>query len=191
MDREIITDYIKKMSKATSSLKSEVDSISNIIDVLIKIKNDNKNVFVCGNGGSSATASHMVCDLFKASEIKSICLSDTTSLITALTNDIGWDKVYSYQLERLANKGDCVILFSVHGGEGVDVAGIQSKNLSDAIDYANSNGIITIGITGGDGGYFNNCKYKIIVNSNSTPIIESVHSIIAHIIPFIIKENLE
>ena len=189
MELKDVSKNIHNISKATSKLKSQSEEILSIITTLKKCRYYDNTIFVCGNGGSASTASHLVCDLFKFSELKAVCLCDTTPLVSALTNDIGWDHVYDYQLKRLAKKDDVLIVISVHGGQGIDEAGIQSGNLVNAIDYANSNGIVTIGLTGGDGGYFENCKLNVIVPSNSTPIIESVHSSLAHLIAFLTKED--
>jgi D-sedoheptulose 7-phosphate isomerase len=184
-----VAKSLKDVSSTINNLKGQSDIILNIIKILQESKKNNKVVYVCGNGGSASTASHLVCDLFKHAKIRSMCLNDTIPLVSAITNDLGWENAYSTQLERMAESKDVLILFSVHGGLGMDQAGIQSKNLTKAIEYANSIGMITIGITGSDGGTFRECKVYLIVPSESTPIIESIHSAIAHIISFLIDSD--
>ena len=106
-------------------------------------------VFVAGNGGSAATASHWVNDLCKATRcanrplIRATCLSDNTSWLTALANDEGYERVFAAQLESLGRRGDVLALISASG---------NSPNLIAAVDAAKELGIDTVGMLGFDGG---------------------------------------
>ena len=117
--------------------------------MLIKTIKANKTIFVCGNGGSHAIANHYVCDYFKVLsqetnlrvKIKSLCSDD--SLISAISNDFSYDDVFSYQAERLMEKGDILILISSSG---------NSKNIKKVLQFTNKK-IKTIGLCGFKGGY--------------------------------------
>lgn len=161
------------------------DKLREIIEVLQTAREHDRQVFLCGNGGSAGTATHTAADLFKIAQIRAVSLNENPPLTTAIINDRGWDKVYTDQLERLYNTGDILIAFSVHGGRGADEAGQWSQNLTKAIDYVNKNGGTTIGITGFDGGAFKDmCDICLIVPIESTPIVESIHLLVEHLITF-------
>ena len=150
MEKKKMVKEIKNISSAVAHLKNDYIAISNIIDVLIDTRKNGNTVYVCGNGGSASTSTHLVCDLSKTSNIKGICLNDNIALNTALVNDISWECIYTYRLKQLAKKGDVLILMSTFGA---GYEGSHSSNLRNAVDYANANGITTIGFSGGDGGY--------------------------------------
>lgn len=161
------------------------DKLEEIVSALKTARRHDRQVFLCGNGGSAGTATHTAADLFKIAEIRALPLNENPSLNTAIINDRGWDKLYIDQLKRLYNTGDILIAFSVHGGAGSDEAGGWSQNLTKAIDYVNKNGGTTIGITGFDGGAFKDlCDICLIVPVESTPIVESLHLLIEHLITF-------
>jgi D-sedoheptulose 7-phosphate isomerase len=157
-------------------------SIYKAIDILKEARRKNKQIFIFGNGGGAGT--HFVADLFKIGEIKAICLNDNIPLLTAYTNDNGWENVYLEQLKRMMNEGDVVIVQSVHGGKGRDKAGEWSQNLTKAVDYANKMGK-TISIVGFNGGVLKNISDVCIhIPINSTPIVESLQNFVHHIIAF-------
>lgn len=161
------------------------DTIKDIVDALHGARRDNCSVFLCGNGGSAGTASHTAADLFKIAEIRALSLDGNPSLSTAIINDRGWEHLYTDQLKQLYHPGDVLIAYSVHGGSGSDEAGMWSQNLTRAIDYVNRNGGTTIGITGFDGGAFKElCDICLVVPAESTPIVESLHLLIEHLVTF-------
>ena len=131
----MIVDFLNQVKSCAETLKIQAKDIHTIVDILKEARIKGKQVFICGNGGSAGTATHMAADFFKIGEIKAISLDDNVPLITALTNDDGWGQVYVEQLKRLFNDGDILIAISVHGGSGVDKAGPWSKNLNKAISY--------------------------------------------------------
>jgi D-sedoheptulose 7-phosphate isomerase len=106
-------------------------------------------VFVVGNGGSAATAAHLVNDLGKATKrsgrpaLRVMCLTDNVAWLTALANDEGYGRVFTGQLENFARPGDLLIVISASG---------NSPNLVEAVEYARRNRVDTIGILGFDGG---------------------------------------
>ena len=147
-----------------------------------KLKKSNGIVYVVGNGGSSATASHMVGDLRKQLKKIAICPSDNVSSLTAYTNDNGWEKAYTWINNNLTNE-DIMILVSVHGGS------TWSSNLVNVGKKAHYKGAYVVGLSGHDGGKFNQfCDVNIIVNSKDTFEIEYTHSEICHEIIRLAKE---
>lgn len=185
---EGMTDFLNESIGCINRLRDRNGTIKKIIELLREYKDIGyARIFVCGNGGSASTASHFVSDLNKKAGVRAICLNDNIPLITAITNDIGWDYVYAEQLKRLSGEalfegeyGDILIVISTRGG--VSETGIHSKNLIKAVEYMNGIGGVTIGLSGAGGGYFDKCHINLIVDSESIPVIESIHSLICHLI---------
>ena len=133
--------------------------------ILQKIKN-NKNIFVCGNGGSAAIANHYVCDYLKffrdrtKYNPKIISLSSNIETITAISNDISYDQIFKYQAESLSNKSDLIIIISSSG---------NSKNIKELLKFTKKNNIKTIGFSGFNGGYLKkNCSVSIHLDTNNS-----------------------
>lgn len=156
-------------------------------ELLIKTIKTNNTIFVCGNGGSHAIANHYVCDYLKVLsqetnlkvKIKSLCSDD--SLISAISNDFSYDDVFSYQAERLMEKGDILILISSSG---------NSKNIKKVLQFTNKKKIKTIGLCAFDGGYLRR-KSTIPIYSkiNNYGISEDVNQIVMHSVMQYIKIN--
>src|SRR5579863_10425002 len=115
----------------------DLDAVSDAIAILTDARDNNRHVFVCGNGGSASTASHFVCDMVKGASFnrharfRIMALTDSMPTITAYSNDVGYDCVFAEQLKNFAEKGDVFIAIS---GSGI------SPNVVCAMDYANSVG---------------------------------------------------
>jgi len=185
-----VTNFLDDVKKVSEELKGQSSSIEKVISILKNVKDKDHTVFICGNGGSAGTAIHMTADLFKIAGIKTICLNDNIPLVSALTNDEGWSDIYEYQLQRLYEYGDVLITISVHGGTGEDKAGQWSQNLNKAIAYVKLNSGTNIGFSGFDGGQMkNNCDVCIVIPAESTPLVESFHVILHHLITFALQEG--
>jgi D-sedoheptulose 7-phosphate isomerase len=173
-------------------IKSIADSVSTseiarIVVILYEAWASERTIYLCGNGGSSSTASHFACDLVKLG-IKAQCLNDNPAILTMLTNDNGFDNLYTEQLKGI-RQGDVLVCFSVHGGAGKDQAGKWSQNLLKAIEYAKSKGAKTIGFVGFDGGAMKDLvDASLLISFNSTPQVESWHLHIAHIITYMLSQ---
>ena len=167
----MIIDYLERIEIDISELKSKEDDIKKIVDI---IKNS-KNIYICGNGGSSSTASHLSQDLQKMCKLKSFCLTDSTPLITAWSNDVNYEVIFMKQLETLANKDDCLIILSGSG---------NSPNLFNAAAYANAIGMNTIAIVGMNGGrLLNNIDLDVCLHiKTDMQHAEDCHMILSHII---------
>jgi D-sedoheptulose 7-phosphate isomerase len=183
-------EFFEQVCYVSNKISSSHIDIDKAVGILKATRSNKKQVFICGNGGSAGNASHMTADLFKMGGLKTICLDDNVSLMTALINDDGWSELYVEQLKRLFNKGDILITLSVHGGVGEDKAGAWSQNINKAIDYVNKNGGMTIGIAGFDGGFMKkNCNVCILIPADTTPLIEAFQVVIHHYIAFELYEG--
>ena len=98
-NREFIESYFSEMKGIIENMP--VEDIDRAVEVLFDALQRGSQVFTCGNGGSASTASHFACDLNKKAGIKSISLNYNIPLITAITNDYGWNYVYEEQLKML------------------------------------------------------------------------------------------
>ena len=190
-----INQYMNEIKQICDDINRE--DIDKAIEILFEAWKKGNKVFFCGNGGSAGTASHFMCDLFKVTIVegkkrfKAISLNDNVSLMTALINDEGWDKLYIEQLINLFETGDVLISLSVHGGSGKDKAGAWSQNLLKAMDYVNKNNGKTIGFAGFDGGAMNElADVCVVVPFNATPHVEAFHVVLQHLIAFRLKEKI-
>lgn len=176
-------DYIVDIQLYFKRLKQTVDLISKedvnkLINLLIEAKDQGKAVFIMGNGGSAATASHYVCDFNKGvsfdseKKFKFICLNDNIPSLMAYANDLSYNDVFVYPLQNYFTPGDVVIGISGSG---------NSSNVIKAIEYANENDGITVGLTGYDGGQLKRiAKYNIHIPINDMQITEDLHMMIDH-----------
>ena len=154
-------------------------------EIITAFKKDKKVLF-CGNGGSAADAQHLAAELsgrfyFDREPLFAEALHVNTSYLTAVANDYSYDEVYSRLVKAKGRKGDVLIGISTSG---------NSKNVINAIETANSVGMITIGMTGQTGGKMKGiCKYLINVPSKDTPRIQEAHIMIGHIICEIVEKE--
>lgn len=189
------SDYAENFLKESKSLIDKLprEDISEVMALIDEVRRKGGTVYTIGNGGSASTAEHLAADLDKTANIgqdklfRSITLVNNDPLTSAWTNDEGWESVYKGQLEDRIEEEDVLIAFSVHGGSGP-----WSGNLVKAMNYANKQGAGTVGIAGFDGGAFTDvCDKTVVVPSESTPQVESMHVLVHHLIVFGLKENLE
>ena len=136
-----ITAYFKKLKETID--KISIDDLDKLINILVNAKEEGKIIFIMGNGGSSATASHYGVSLGQEKKFKFICLNDNIPSLMAYANDFSFEDIFINQLNTFFHEGDVVIGISGSG---------NSKNVLKAIEYANNNGGITVGLTGYNGG---------------------------------------
>lgn len=140
--KEFINNYLRETSIIAEQINRGV--ILKMVDIFQAVKKQNGRIFFLGVGGGAASASHATNDFNKIAKIPTICLTDNVGLITALTNDEGWDSIFKRQLEmHKLNSNDCLFIYSVGGGTEN-----TSKNLVLAIDYAKEMGAKIIGVVG-------------------------------------------
>jgi D-sedoheptulose 7-phosphate isomerase len=176
----VASRYVADLSALLDKL--DLRALEGLTEILRVARDAGATVFIAGNGGSAATATHWVNDLSKAASrsgrrpFRSICLSDNTSWLTALANDEGYDRVFARQLENLAAPGDVLVLISASG---------NSPNLLAAAEYARQRGLGTAALVGFDGG-----RLRDLVDAHvlvETPhgeygLVESAHSVVADIV---------
>ena len=144
---QFIDDYLSEVGRSIAALDRNVLQL--MVDALLTAWREQRQVFVMGNGGSAALASHMALDINKMSSVpgqprtRVISLSDNTGWIMALGNDISFDVVFAEQLRNLCREGDLVIAISCSG---------NSKNVIEALKVAKEFNCKTIGMTGDKGG---------------------------------------
>ncbi len=178
----------------TTCDKISREAVESAVDLLINAWQTRSTVFIIGNGGSASTATHLACDLTKnvaEPGIRSMALVDNVPLVSALTNDNGFENIYTEQLKVWLEKDDVLIALSVHGGSGRDKADLWSQNLVKAISFAKSRGARTIGITGFDGGIMKNVvDVWINTPSNDTFQVEALHVIVHHLLCETLKRRI-
>ena len=172
----------------------EIDAV---IRHLYKAWERDAAIFTAGNGGSASTATHFAADLNKYSSSKAdhryraYCLNDNIPLVSALTNDDGWDNVYSYQLESFMCEGDVLVAISVHGGSGGDNAGEWSQNLLKAARVVKEKNGKLLALVGFDGGVLHKiAEASVLVPANSTPQVEGLHLVLTHLICARLKQAI-
>jgi D-sedoheptulose 7-phosphate isomerase len=182
-----VKEYLLELESVTKRV-SQAD-INAALNLLFTAWKEGKQIFIAGNGGSASSATHFTCDLSKFTNVegkprfRAICLNDNIPLVSALTNDLGWDNVYLEQLKNLMNKGDILVVLSVHGGSGADKAGVWSQNLLKAAKYVQDNGGKVLGFSGFDGGALKQvADVCIVAPVNSTPQVEGFHVVLTHML---------
>jgi D-sedoheptulose 7-phosphate isomerase len=178
-------DYKTKLFGTLDSL--DLESVDRAIQILRQARDSNRHIFVCGNGGSAATASHFVTDMVKGasfnrdSRFRIMALTDSLSTITAYSNDVSYDCIFAEQLKNFAQRGDVVMAISGSG---------NSPNVLCAVEYANSLDCETIALTGRDGGKLGAlAKLQVRVAEPHMGRIEDGHMIVCHMICYYFMEN--
>jgi len=162
-------------------------TIRKAAEIIIKAYTENKKTLLAGNGGSAADAQHIAGEFVNKfcidrPGIPSISLSTDTSVMTAIGNDYGFEKLFSRQIQAIGNEGDVFI--------GITTSG-NSKNILEALDICKQNGIKSIILTGEKGGKVASiCDVCIKVPSIETPRIQESHILIGHILCYIVEEKL-
>jgi D-sedoheptulose 7-phosphate isomerase len=160
----------------------DLTAVERVVERLRLARDRAATVYVAGNGGSAATASHWVNDLGKATKrsgrtpMRVMCLGDNSSWLTALANDEGYDEVFSGQLENFTHEGDVLVVISASG---------NSPNLVRAVDVARRAGAVTIGLLGFDGGVLkdrvSDCVW-LSTEKGAYELVEDGHAVICHIL---------
>lgn len=191
---EIINQYVKSHFEDSIQVKNQILQDKALIELIQKVAlittNAYKNGFktmLAGNGGSAADAQHIAGEFvsrfyFDRPGIPSIALTTDTSILTAIGNDYGYDRLFARQVQAQGVKGDIFIGISTSG---------NSKNIIEALKVCKEKEIISIGLTGQSGGKMADlCDYCIKVPSNCTPRIQESHIVIGHIICAIVEEEI-
>ncbi len=199
MDVLYSSDFLSKVSDVSLQIRAEYsEKLEQAIDLLFEAWKNGKWVYIMGNGGSASTATHLVADLSKTicespsdKGLKTMSLFDNPPLVSASINDWGWENLYVNQLSTFYEHGGLGIAISVHGGNGKDLSVQWSQNILKGLQYIKDHGGKTIGLSGFDGGAMKNIvDISIIVPAESTPMVEGMHAVLAHLIVFGLKEKI-
>jgi D-sedoheptulose 7-phosphate isomerase len=183
--KQWVVDYVTAQQAALGSIP--IDAVARIIEQFRTALAEDRQIFVFGNGGSAANASHFATDLGKGSSDKLgkrfrvISLNDNTSWMTALGNDYAYEDVFVRQLMNYAKPGDLVLVMSVSG---------NSPNVVKAVEWANSNGVRTLALIGGKRGKLAEiASQAIVINDTHYGRVEDAHMGICHMICYAFMEN--
>jgi len=188
---EPITDfrgYFAKSSVVVTDLPFA--TIERVAELLYRAYETGRNVFLFGNGGSAALASHFACDLAKgtalpdrlAKRFRALSLADNQALITAWANDASYEQVFAEQLRTFVQPGD--VAFGISGSG-------RSPNVLLALKEARAAGAVTVGLSGYEGGKMHEvCDVCVVVPSNNMQIIEDLHLAVTHALFTVVRERI-
>lgn len=180
----VTTDYVRSyLGKLDAVLKTiEPKEVSVVGGLLNAARHEGRQVFLCGNGGSAALASHLAVDLGKGcsrnreKRFRVLSLNDNMPWVTALSNDLSYEDVFVEQLRNFAEKGDLLIAISGSG---------NSKNVLKAAHWANQTGCETVGISGFAGGELKKLvKHHVHIKADHMGLIEDGQLVVGHILVY-------
>tara|TARA_B100000900_G_C20522184_1_gene692646 strand:- start:530 stop:1087 length:558 start_codon:yes stop_codon:yes gene_type:complete len=173
---------------ATKSLIDQKNIIKDISKECLNALTSKKKIILCGNGGSAADSIHIAAEFVgrfnkKRKSLSAYSLASNQSNLTAISNDFGFDNVFSRQIEGIGNEGDILIALSTSG---------NSKNIINAINTAKNKKMIVVGFTGKSGGQISksNCNYCLKIDSENTARIQEMHLLVGHLICEYIDEKI-
>jgi D-sedoheptulose 7-phosphate isomerase len=179
--------YVERLKLAIDQIPA--DRVEAMGEILYRAYRHNKQVFVVGNGGSAATASHMACDLGKNTisahrkRFRIMSLNDNMPLVSALANDIGYEYVFSEQLKNLIQPGD--VLISITGSG-------NSPNIVRAMEYARERAATNVALLGFDGGRaLELADEYVLVPVRDYGVVEDLHMVLDHILTEYFRARLD
>lgn len=181
-----VRKYLGEVQDVLDALPEE--AIHDVVDILLSANYVGSTVFTLGNGGSAATASHFACDLAKGTitadrpRFRVIPLTDNMPLVTAWSNDVAYEDMFTEQLRSLIREGDVVVAFSGSG---------NSENVLRAVRLAHRARGITVGLTGFSGGALKDVvDVPLVVPCHCMEQIEDVHLILCHLICTVLRQQM-
>jgi Phosphoheptose isomerase len=185
-------DYFAEIEAYFETLKTTVDQvdrkeIQKAMEVLVKARDQKKYIFIMGNGGSAATASHYAGDFNKGLSLnrekrfRFVALNDNAPTVLSLANDVSYDAIFVEQLKNFLDDGDVVIAISGSG---------NSKNIINAVEYAKQKGNTVIGMTGYSGGKLKDLSdIQLHVPLDNMQVVEDVHMVFCHLMTSILYKE--
>lgn len=185
-------EYYKEYHKYLSKLLGNLDykALEEVTRLLLEKAKSGQTIFLIGNGGSAATASHFAIDLTQCSQpgdglyFRAISLTDNVPLLTALANDEGYEEVFTGQIQNLFRKNDVLMAISASG---------NSPNVIAAARLAKELGGVTVGLVGFDGGELARiCDHVIhvVTNKDEYGPVEDIHLILDHMVTSYLRMKL-
>lgn len=182
---DFIEAYRSQLLSAISTL--DLSKVDQAIAWFREARDNDRHIFVCGNGGSASTASHFACDILKGASFERnrrfriLALTDSLPTLTAYSNDVCYACVFEEQLKNFAQRDDVVMAISGSG---------NSANVIRAIDYGNRIGCKTLALTGRDGGRLGSlAQLNIQIPVEHMGRIEDLHLVVCHMIAYHFMEN--
>lgn len=181
--------YVRRIREQALQVLSRIpeQEVATLIRLLHEAREADRQIFVCGNGGSAATASHFANDLGKGASLgrskrfRVLSLTDNVPWMTALANDTDYSEIFVEQLKNFARPGDVLVVFSGSG---------NSPNIIKATRWANQNGLVTVGVTGRPGGELaREAQVAIFAESSHMGRIEEAHFLIQHLVGYFFMET--
>jgi len=188
-----VTGILDYLVRSRDTLQAAIDDpafvavIRDIVEVTAIAIGDGRKLLLAGNGGSAADAQHLAGEMlsrlnYDRAPAAALALTTDTSVLTAIGNDYGYDRLFERQILGLGRPGDVFIAISTSG---------RSPNILRAIDAAKEQGIVTVGFTGRTGGEMpSRCDLCLRAPSDSTPLIQQIHITAGHIICGLVEERL-
>lgn len=183
---EFYNDYVSILNNFLKRVDS--NSLVKVSNLILKALRKDSKIFICGNGGSAAIANHFLADYGKYIKTnndlkpKIISLSSNIEIITAISNDISFDKIFSYQLENLIQKNDLLLSVSSSG---------NSKNILEAIKVCNKKGGTSISFLGFGGGKAKRISHhSLIFDVKNYGLSEDSAHIFMHVICQFLKQKI-
>jgi D-sedoheptulose 7-phosphate isomerase len=194
-DDELIRSHLTKTIESINSL--DESKLTFFVEKIMETIAKKNTIFFAGNGGSASTASHFVNDLltaytyeqtaerpftYKKAKVQS--LTESTGIVTGLTNDFNFDDIFVNQLRTISDAGDMLVIITASG---------NSQNLLNAVSYANENGIFTVAIVGFDGGKVSKMAQLVLhakTDKGDYGPAEDVHLVINHAVASLIRDKL-
>jgi len=179
-ERAVAADYFQQVSQLMGAV--DLEQVEAAIQTLRQARDSGASIFVIGNGGSAATASHLATDLANAVRragqhpVRAFSLADNTACLTALGNDEGYEQVFVSQVDGLVRRGDVLVAISASG---------NSPNLVRAVELAKARGARTVGLLGFDGGRLRFLADDVVMVPSPTGAygpVEDVHLMLSHAI---------
>ena len=182
-----VTEYLKNISALVERLPQ--DQIARVAEALRDIYRADGIIYVCGNGGSAATASHFALDLAKGTRptaakrrVRAVALTDSVPLLTAWANDTRYADVFAEQLAAWYRPGDGLVAISGSG---------NSPNVLQAVQFVNAQGGVTCGLTGYAGGQLVKlAQHAVVVPSDDLEKIEDCHMLLCHLYTAYLRQEL-
>jgi len=188
-----VTDILDYLVRSRDTLQAAIDdptfaaAIGDIVEVTAGAISNGRKLLLAGNGGSAADAQHLAGEIvsrmnYDRAPAAALALTTDTSILTAIANDYGYERLFERQILGLGCPGDVFIAISTSG---------RSPNILRAIDAARERRIVTIGFTGRTGGEMpSRCDLCLRAPSDSTPLIQQIHITAGHIICGLVEERL-
>lgn len=187
--QNLINSHVNELIEVLKDFeKSSNEVIGSIVNCISETFENGGKILICGNGGSAADSQHFAAEFVSSfskdiqrKSLPAMALTTDSSIITAYSNDYGFEGIFARQVEAFGKPGDILIALSTSGG---------SLNCIKAIEMANNLGLKTISFTGNSGQLRNIVEINLEISSDNTQIIQEVHLVAYHLIVEIIEEKL-